>query len=92
MIKLLLLSLTINYITSEQILTIYPQKKRVMNSDEGGKIPLIVKPSEDVNEEIEFTFILFGVLLLSMMYLMKKFCQKFLQGQKREQKLNLIAY
>ena len=55
MIKLLLLSLTINYITSEQILTIYPQKKRVMNSDEGGKIPLIVKPSEDVNEEIEFT-------------------------------------
>ena len=26
-----------------------------MNSDIGGKIPLIVKPSEDVNEEIEFT-------------------------------------
>ena len=25
-----------------------------MNSDIGGKIPLIVKPSEDVNEEIEF--------------------------------------
>jgi hypothetical protein len=26
-----------------------------MNSDIGGKIPLIVKPSEEVNEEIEFT-------------------------------------
>lgn len=55
MIKLLLLLLTINYIASEQILTIYPQEKRVINSDAGGKIPLIVKPSEDVNEEIEFT-------------------------------------
>jgi hypothetical protein len=55
MIKLLLFYITLNFVASEQILTIYPQEKRVMNSDRGGKIPLIVKPSEDVNEEIEFT-------------------------------------
>ena len=55
MIKLLLIYLIISYISSEQILTIYPQEKRVMNAGEGGKIPLIVKPSEDVNEDIEFT-------------------------------------
>ena len=44
MIKLLLFYITLNFVASELILTIYPQEKRVMNSDIGGKIPLIVKP------------------------------------------------
>lgn len=53
MIKLLLLFITITYISSEQILTISVQEKRLMNTNENGKLPLIVKPSEDVSEDIE---------------------------------------
>ena len=54
MLKLFLFCLTINYIVSEQILTISVQEKKLMNADEGDLMPLIVKPSEDVNEEIIF--------------------------------------
>ena len=44
--------MTINYIASEQSFTIYPKEKKLKNGER--KIPLIVKPSEDVNQDREF--------------------------------------
>ena len=49
MLRIFLLYIALSFIDSEQILTISVGEKRVMNADAGGLIPLIVKPSEDVN-------------------------------------------
>lgn len=54
MIKLLLLFITINFIASDQILTISVKEKRLINAGEGDILPLIVKSSETVAQEIEF--------------------------------------
>ena len=53
MLRLFFLYICINSIISEQILTISVGEKKMMNIDIG-PLPLIVKPSEDVNEDIEF--------------------------------------
>ena len=55
MLRIFLLYIALSFIASEQILTISVGEKRVMNADAGGLFPLIVKPSEDVNEDIIFT-------------------------------------
>ena len=55
MLRIFLLFIVLSFTASEQILTISAGEKRVMNADKGGLIPLIVQPSEDVNEDIIFT-------------------------------------
>ena len=52
MLRLFFLYITINSIISEQILTTSAGEKKMINVDIGDPLPLIIKPSEDVNEEI----------------------------------------
>ena len=54
MLRLFFLYISINSIISEQIMTISVGEKKMMNLDINGPLPLIVKPSEDINEDIEF--------------------------------------